>query len=202
TRSITVTVIPDYDRDGLPNAWEQQYQLNPLDASDANLDVDGDGLSNLDEYHLGTNPRSVDTDTDGYSDSTEINAGRDPLDPNSHPVATPILNVGSVSMGFTYNNYSSLPGTKSTWVTNLGGGSLNFNVTQDATWLTVSPFSGAAPQQLNVNTTIAGLTPGTYTGHITVTAPGITGSPQTITVTLNLESIPNLSYVYLPLVLR
>ncbi len=103
SRSITVTVIPDYDRDRLPNSWEQQYQLNPLDASDANTDVDGDGLSNLDEYRLGTNPRSADTDADGFSDSAEINAGTDPLNPASKPIATPILNVGSVSMGFTVN---------------------------------------------------------------------------------------------------
>jgi hypothetical protein len=202
TRSITVTVIPDYDRDKLPNAWEQQYQLNPLDASDANLDVDGDGLSNLDEYHLGTNPRSADTDNDGFSDSAEINAGTDPLNPASHPIATPVLSVGSVSMGFTYNNYSPLPGSKSTWVTNLGGGALSFNVTKDASWLNVAPASGAAPQQLTVNTTYGGLPFGIYTGHITVTAPGVVGSPQVLTVTMTYNSLPNLSYIYLPLVLK
>jgi hypothetical protein len=55
---------------------------------------------------------------------------------------------------------------------------------------------------LNVNTNFTGLALGTYTGQITVTAPGITGSPQAITVTLNFESVPNLKYVYLPLVLK
>ncbi len=202
SRSITVTVIPDYDRDGLPNAWEQQYQLNPLDASDANIDVDSDGLSNLDEYHHGTNPRAGDTDGDGYTDLTELNAGTDPLNAASHPIPTPILNVGSVSMGFTVNDYSPLPGVKSTWVTNVGGGTLNYTVTKDAAWLNVTPTSGAAPQQLDVSADFTGLALGTYTGHITVTSPGVSGSPHTITVTLNYESVPNLMYLYLPLLMR
>lgn len=199
SRSITVTVIPDYDRDGLPNAWELQYQLNPLDPTDAAGDADGDGLSNADEYALGTNPRLSDTDGDGFSDSAEIDAGTDPLDPASHPAATPILNVGSVSMGFTVNNYSPLPGPKSTWVTNLGGGALNFSVTKDAAWLNISPTTGAAPQELSVSANHSGLAIGTYEGHVTVTAPGVSASPQTMTVTLKVESAPTYT-VYLPLV--
>ena len=106
SRSITVTVIPDYDRDRLPNAWELQHQLNPLDPTDAMGDDDGDTLSNSDEYALGTNPRSSDTDADGVSDNAEIDAGTDPLDPASVPNPNPVLNVGSVSMGFTINDYS------------------------------------------------------------------------------------------------
>jgi ligand-binding sensor domain-containing protein len=202
SRSITVTVIPDYDRDRLPNAWESQYQLNPLDPTDAAADADGDTLSNADEYGLGTNPRLSDTDADGFNDSAEINAGTDPLNPASKPIATPILNVGSVSMGFTVNDYSPLPEPRSTWVSNGGGGSLNFNVAKDAAWLNVSPTSGAAPQELTVWPNYYGMAIGTYQGHVTVTSPGISGSPRMITVTLNIEALPNLSYVYLPLVLK
>jgi sugar lactone lactonase YvrE len=201
SRSITVTVIPDYDRDGLPNAWELLHQLNPLAATDAMGDEDGDTLSNSDEYALGTNPRSSDTDTDGFNDNAEIDAGTDPLDPNSVPNPTPVLNVGSVSMGFTINDYDPIPGPQSTWVSNSGGGSLNFNVAKDAAWLNVSPTSGAAPQELTVSANHSGLPIGTYHGHVTVTSPGVSGSPQMITVTLTIESIPSYT-VYLPLVLK
>jgi ligand-binding sensor domain-containing protein len=201
SRSITVTVVPDYDRDGLPNDWESQYQLNPLDATDAAGDVDGDTLSNADEYALGTHPRQADTDGDGASDNTEIDAGTDPLDPASQPDPNPVLNVGSTSMGFTVNNYSPPPGSKTMWVSNGGGGVLSFSVTKDAPWLDVTPTSGQAPQELTVSANHSGLAIGTYQGHVTVSAPGVSGSPKTITVTLTIDSIP-MTYAYLPIVLR
>jgi hypothetical protein len=41
----------------LPDIWETQYQFNPNVAGDGTNDVDGDGLSNRQEYLAGTNPR-------------------------------------------------------------------------------------------------------------------------------------------------
>ena len=46
----------DFDNDGIPDAWERQYGLDPLSPIDASLDFDGDGFSNLQEYIAGTNP--------------------------------------------------------------------------------------------------------------------------------------------------
>src|SRR3989442_11141385 len=47
----------DRDGDGMPDDWEQNYSLKPDDPADAELDSDGDGLTNLQEYLSGTNPR-------------------------------------------------------------------------------------------------------------------------------------------------
>jgi hypothetical protein len=47
----------DDDDDGMPDAWEDIYDFDPLDASDAYDDSDGDGYDNLEEYDEGTNPR-------------------------------------------------------------------------------------------------------------------------------------------------
>jgi len=54
----------DTDGDEMPDWWEVQYDLNPLDPSDATSatpgdagDPDGDGISNLDEYSDGTDPK-------------------------------------------------------------------------------------------------------------------------------------------------
>lgn len=47
---------PDSDKDGLPDAWERQFGLNPNNAFDAKVDNDGDGRTNLEEYNAGTHP--------------------------------------------------------------------------------------------------------------------------------------------------
>jgi hypothetical protein len=43
----------------MPDWWENLYNLDPFNGADANLDSDGDGLTNLQEYLAGTNPRSA-----------------------------------------------------------------------------------------------------------------------------------------------
>lgn len=45
----------DDDNDGIPDAIEVDNDLDPLSAADANLDKDGDGLSNLTEFEMGKN---------------------------------------------------------------------------------------------------------------------------------------------------
>jgi hypothetical protein len=49
----------DSDRDGMCDAYEQAYGLNPNYAGDASVDSDGDGVSNLIEFQRGGNPKNV-----------------------------------------------------------------------------------------------------------------------------------------------
>jgi PKD repeat protein len=67
-------------------------------------------------------------------------------------------------------------------ISNTGGGTLNWTATKDATWLRISPKSGAAPSTMAVWVNATGVPPGSYYGHITVSAPGATNSPQMVTV--------------------
>lgn len=46
----------DSDNDGIPDAWEKKYGLNPKDASDANGDLNGDGYTNIEKYINGIDP--------------------------------------------------------------------------------------------------------------------------------------------------
>jgi hypothetical protein len=48
--------LDDTDNDGMPDTWEERYGFNPYDPSDASLDADQDGVTNLEEYQQGTNP--------------------------------------------------------------------------------------------------------------------------------------------------
>lgn len=75
----TNPVAWDSDGDTIPDGWEVARGLDPLDASDAGLDPDNDGLGSLAEYQLGTFPLNPDSDGDGLPDGWEIAHGLDPL---------------------------------------------------------------------------------------------------------------------------
>jgi len=64
-----VDLVPDGDRDGLPDWWETQYGLNGS-VPNANEDPDHDGLSNLEEFNGGWNPIVFDNATQLWAEST------------------------------------------------------------------------------------------------------------------------------------
>lgn len=47
----------DSDNDGMPDAWEKKYGLNPNDPTDAIKDSNGDGYTNIEKYINGINPK-------------------------------------------------------------------------------------------------------------------------------------------------
>jgi pectate lyase len=49
-------VPEDSDGDGMPDAWEIKYGLDPNNASDGAQDADGDGYTNVEEWLNGTDP--------------------------------------------------------------------------------------------------------------------------------------------------
>lgn len=109
----------------------------------------------------------------------------------SPPPPNPVLNVGTTTLSFTGSQGGTNPPTANVSVTNVGSGTLSFTAASDAAWLSVTPGSANAPQTLQVNASLTGLTAGTYTGHINITgAPGVQNSPATVTVTLVVSTPP------------
>lgn len=99
---FTPQAIADKDQDGLPAWWEVLYQLDDDNASDAAIDTDADGLSNLQEFSLRTNPTVSDSDNDGLSDGDEVNEyGTEPLVSDS--------DADGLSDGAEINEYSTNP---------------------------------------------------------------------------------------------
>ena len=100
----------DSDGDGIPDWWTQLYFGHPtglaLDYSRAADDPDGDGLTNLEEYRLGTDPQNPDSDGDGISDGPLAPPGSG-LVPGPDPdlvvvngtVCYPFSRVGTVTIG-------------------------------------------------------------------------------------------------------
>lgn len=76
--NVVVTEM-DSDLDGLPDSWEMTY-FGDLTQGPSG-EADWDGLTNLQEFRLGTNPRNRDTDNDGMPDGWEVANGLNPLNP-------------------------------------------------------------------------------------------------------------------------
>ncbi|MCJ8322049.1 MAG: FG-GAP-like repeat-containing protein [Colwellia sp.] len=68
----------DSDSDGMSNSYEAANDLNSNDDSDANTDLDEDGINNLTESLIGTFANNKDSDGDGVNDGID----KYPLDAN------------------------------------------------------------------------------------------------------------------------
>ena len=96
------------DGDNLPDDWEMAHFGN-LDQTD-NGDFDHDGLSNIQEYRLGTDSAKWSTVNDGIPDGWKVAHGMDPLDPAvaaQDPDHDGLSNLGEYRAGTDPQNASS-----------------------------------------------------------------------------------------------
>ena len=85
--------VLDSDMDGLDDAWETAYGLDPSDDGSGDVangpdgDPDSDNITNSDEFLLGTHPNNDDSDNDGLKDNVEDDGGTfvDPDETGSSP---------------------------------------------------------------------------------------------------------------------
>ncbi len=112
--------------------------------------------------------------------------------------ASPTLSAApSAGLNFSYQTGTTVPAAQTlTFSTN--GAPIAFNVSPQTNnggnWLVLSSFSGQAtqstPQVITVTPNVSGLQPGTYTGKVTVSAPGAANQSFDIPVSLLVSTNP------------
>ena len=74
--AVTNVLANDTDGDTLPDLWERRFYPSDLtQLAGGTADRDGDGLTNVTELAIGTNPAAADTDGDGLADGVETGTG-------------------------------------------------------------------------------------------------------------------------------
>ncbi len=104
-------LFTDLDNDGMADAWEVAHGLDST-IDDRNLDPDHDGLTNIQEYILGTDPQvrsaggAFDTDNNGLPDAWEIQYfGQIGVDPNTDPDGDGLTNLQELQGGTDPTDY-------------------------------------------------------------------------------------------------
>ncbi|MCL5036183.1 MAG: PQQ-binding-like beta-propeller repeat protein [Chloroflexi bacterium] len=106
----------------------------------------------------------------------------------------PYLEVSPQTADFIAMKGWTEPADKTVNVTNSGGGTLEYNIIENADWLNITPLSGAAPDTLTLSATITGLEVGTYSTIVTITGAGnCQNSPQYVNVNAEVTEPPEIS---------
>ena len=108
------------------------------------------------------------------------------------PPAAPIA-VAPSSLQFAYTAGGTVPAAQSIQITNSGSGTLNWNAIPSDPWLSLATASGTAPSTLSVMVSPTGLSAGTHTGSVQVSAAGASNSLVSVAVTLTVTAAPVLT---------
>ncbi|HZS49907.1 MAG TPA: hypothetical protein VFA54_03540 [Bryobacterales bacterium] len=105
----------------------------------------------------------------------------------------PVLSVSAAKLGFAAEAGGPNPAPQTFTVTNAGSGTLNFSITGNQSWLTITPASGAvssgASVTITVNARSANLNAGDYEGALVISAPGTLEGSRTVQVSLAVRAV-------------
>jgi len=107
----------------------------------------------------------------------------------------PLLSVSPEILNFSAWEGGATPPSQNIQIQNVGGNDMPWELSADRLWLTLSPESGSSIGEVDaveVSVDLTGLDIGSYAAHITVSAPGVLGSPQRVAVLLEITAPPPL----------
>jgi hypothetical protein len=99
-------------------------------------------------------------------------------------VPPPAIAPSPSSMSFVAKIGQAAPPSQTLSVFNASLGAFSWTASSDSSWLAVSPSSGSTPGTFSVNVNPNGLSVGSYSGNVVISAPGISNSPVSVPVNL------------------
>ncbi|MDQ1350257.1 MAG: hypothetical protein QG657_558, partial [Acidobacteriota bacterium] len=105
------------------------------------------------------------------------------------PDKPPVIQLSRTSFYFSAVRGETFvhTGSQELYISNGGGGDLNWTASTSGAWLTVEPSTGTSGVPVTVSVDHTGLAAGATTGTITISDPEAENSPQTVAVTLNVK---------------
>ena len=172
----------------LDNAFQATLDLNGVDLPDDLYQVvlRGDGADAVKD----TEANALDGDYTGSLPSGDGTAGGDFIATFTYQCPVPSIAHDPTSLVFRGTEGGANPASDVVDVTNMGhpDSLLEWTVTSDAAWLSVTPGSGTVGygpfDTVQVDADLAGLTAGVYAGNLTITGERAPNSPVTVPVTL------------------
>ena len=98
------------------------------------------------------------------------------------------MSAAPASLSFAYKIGGAAPVQQSVTINDTTPSPLPFTMSADQPWITLSATSGTAKAVVPFSVNTANLAAGTYTGHVSVSASGVTNSPLSISITLTVSA--------------
>jgi Concanavalin A-like lectin/glucanases superfamily/Chitobiase/beta-hexosaminidase C-terminal domain/Viral BACON domain len=103
--------------------------------------------------------------------------------------SSPSLGVSPLNLNFSAVAGSTSAAPQSVNIVNNGSGNLNWSANSNQSWIKLSSSSGSVASSLNLTALPGNLAAGSYSGIVTISAPGANPSVQTVSVALKIGSV-------------
>jgi hypothetical protein len=168
--------------DGTAGETWMQVWVRTAGGAGLDSDTDGDGLSNTQETAAGTSSSDRDTDDDGIIDGLD----QQPL------IANNVFATSSDSLSFDVAENGEDPPAQQLGISIISNPYFQWAASEDEVWLNLSSLAGIGSGAILVSVDSAQLPtgPGPHETSITITAQGMTNSPKTIDVAVDVGPPP------------
>ena len=176
---------------------EYQYAIG---AAPGGTDVVGWTSAGNNNYVTATNLSLTQGETYYFSVKSQSESGLWSPEGYSDGITYQLPEISVVSTAMTFDAIAGVanPDDQTLSIRNSGCGILNWNISDNADWLSLSQGAGDCSDETDYVTAsfdITGLGIGTYYAIITITGTGASNTPHNIPVTLNVLSVPSNSLI-------